>query len=268
MFSSSQALVLAMCFGSSLAARCCVVPNFLNENVAPGLVQCQQECSAFVQYTTTQSCILNRTCEYAMTDFNSAMNLAVQVTIALRSRAAHDKTGLFCRGCLRVRFARPTSGFAFLESCALEESAMPLRTPCPFLANSLCAGRWGLGVLCCWSDLKPQICAYHFPRCITDYLIFSYEVCSAICAWSYPARSQTARTPQVCQMTCDDVSIYCNITLDEVRSPSPLSHFLLSFTPPPPLLLLPPPLLSFPVLHFLIAFLFLLPDCRHSKMHQ
>ncbi|EKX48145.1 hypothetical protein GUITHDRAFT_137081 [Guillardia theta CCMP2712] len=47
----------------------------------------------------------------------------------------------------------------------------------------------------CELALRRAVCAYHFPRCVNDYLIFSYEVC---------------------RETCEDVSIYCNITLDEV----------------------------------------------------
>ena len=39
------------------------------------------------------------------------------------------------------------------------------------------------------------MCAYHFPRCITDKIIFAHEVCME---------------------TCDDVKAYCNITLGEV----------------------------------------------------
>ena len=39
------------------------------------------------------------------------------------------------------------------------------------------------------------MCAYHFPRCITDKIIFAHEVCME---------------------TCDDVKAYCNLTLGEV----------------------------------------------------
>ena len=41
------------------------------------------------------------------------------------------------------------------------------------------------------------MCAYHFPRCITDSITFAHEVCME---------------------TCDDVKTFCNITLDEVVS--------------------------------------------------
>mmetsp|Transcript_22879 Transcript_22879/g.74666 ORF Transcript_22879/g.74666 Transcript_22879/m.74666 type:complete len:215 (-) Transcript_22879:104-748(-) len=157
----SVALLLLCCCGPSLGSRCCLVPDFLNENIAPGLVQCQQECGAFVQYATTQSCILNSTCEHAMADFTTAMNLAVK----------RLSVSQVCTSDFRVCFP----GVSCLGGeCNPGPNTMSI--PCELA-------------------LRRAVCAYHFPRCVNDYLIFSYEVC---------------------RETCEDVSIYCNITLDEV----------------------------------------------------
>ena len=55
---------------------CCMQPDFLNENTAPELTRCKQECRAFVQYSSNQACVLNATCHYAITDFDNALALA------------------------------------------------------------------------------------------------------------------------------------------------------------------------------------------------
>eukprot|EP00277_Geminigera_cryophila_P014278 CAMPEP_0179460350 /NCGR_PEP_ID=MMETSP0799-20121207/43429_1 /TAXON_ID=46947 /ORGANISM="Geminigera cryophila, Strain CCMP2564" /LENGTH=140 /DNA_ID=CAMNT_0021262571 /DNA_START=331 /DNA_END=753 /DNA_ORIENTATION=+ len=51
--------------------------------------------------------------------------------------------------------------------------------------------------IACELALRRAMCAYHFPRCVTDSITFAHEVCME---------------------TCDDVKTFCNITLDEVVS--------------------------------------------------
>lgn len=142
---------------------CCMQPDFLNENTAPELTRCKQECRAFVQYSSNQACVLNATCHYAITDFDNALALAKQ----------RLKESYVCTANYRV--------------CNPGVSCL----------GGTCTDPPNIVSIACELALRRAMCAYHFPRCITDNIIFAHEVCME---------------------QCDDVFAYCNITLDETVS--------------------------------------------------
>jgi hypothetical protein len=142
---------------------CCLKPKFMNENNAPELNRCRQECRAFVQYTSTQACVLNETCVFAMANFDGA--------IALAKRRLRES--FVCTADYRVCY------------------------PGVNCLGGTCADPPNTMSIACELALRKAMCAYHFPRCITDTILFAHEVC---------------------RETCDNVKTYCNMSLDEVVS--------------------------------------------------
>lgn len=65
--------------------RCCLKPDYGNDNSAPELKDCRQACRAFTPYSTLQSCAMNATCSNAVRDFNDAISLAVNVSLSATS---------------------------------------------------------------------------------------------------------------------------------------------------------------------------------------
>lgn len=147
------------------AETCCLKPKFLNENNAPELNRCRQECRAFVQYTSTQACVLNETCVFAMANFDRAISLA-------KRRLSESYV---CTADYRVCY------------------------PGVDCLGGTCADPPNIMSIACELALRKAMCAYHFPRCITDNILFAHEVC---------------------RETCDNVKTFCNLTLDEVVSVS------------------------------------------------
>ena len=127
---------------------CCKLPNFLNPTVAPELVRCKQECRAFVQYPTKQSCQLNETCKFAMMNFDTALTLA-------RQRLSQSSV---CTADYRVCFRG--------------------RGDC---LGGTCADPPAILSIACELALRKAMCAYHFPRCVNDLVTFAHEVCMETC---------------------------------------------------------------------------------------
>ena len=107
--------------------------------------------------------MLNATCHYAITDFDNALALAKQ----------RLKESYVCTANYRV--------------CNPGVSCL----------GGTCTDPPNIVSIACELALRRAMCAYHFPRCITDNIIFAHEVCME---------------------QCDDVFAYCNITLDETVS--------------------------------------------------
>eukprot|EP00286_Rhodomonas_abbreviata_P011133 CAMPEP_0181327748 /NCGR_PEP_ID=MMETSP1101-20121128/22286_1 /TAXON_ID=46948 /ORGANISM="Rhodomonas abbreviata, Strain Caron Lab Isolate" /LENGTH=232 /DNA_ID=CAMNT_0023436467 /DNA_START=223 /DNA_END=921 /DNA_ORIENTATION=+ len=163
---SSQQLAVATAMFVSLATSvsgdyCCKTPDFGNDNSNPELIFCRQTCRSFVQYKTLQTCIMNETCTELTDDYTQGLALATE------------------------RLA--VSAVCTADSRVCYEGVVCLGGECKGMPNPVS--------IACELALRKALCAFHFPVCVSDAVVFSNEVCME---------------------TCEEVHAYCNFTVNEV----------------------------------------------------